>query len=206
MIRRGLRTALPLLLLSACMTGAPAAGASPSACGEPEDFQPLDPQALDVTALVGSYTLTVVTQWSRRTDSLVHGHMELALDSLPLPSAIAPPLAPNMQRVAEPAYGRPSLIGWTQADVRAVHVQTTADPASQVPRHPGIRLIGSALRFGACSEGAFCEDGLRTDLVITEVRAHGFAGRWRAQPDMFVPGGVQEAGWPFGYFCAERTR
>lgn len=164
--------------------------------------QAVKPAALDPARLAGRYDLTVIATKSGRRDSMVVGEMVLSLDSTPMPTA--PP--GSRYPLLGTFYPRPSLIGMTTAPVKRVGVSTSTEPGALRPGDPGIRLVESSLRFGACPEGSTCEPWQQTDLIITQVDAQGVRGRWRMgeREDQYLRSDQPEL--PSGYFCAVRTR
>ncbi|MEI2719728.1 MAG: hypothetical protein V9E87_06245 [Gemmatimonadales bacterium] len=158
--------------------------------------------AIDPARLAGHYDLTVIATKPGRRDSMVVGEMVLWLDSTPQPTA--PPNARPL--ILGEVYPRPGLAGMTTAEVRKVGVAASIDPTSQRPGQPGIRLLASSLRFGACPEGSFCEPWQQTDLVITQIDGQELRGRWRMGELELQYFRSDQADSPSGYFCAVRRR
>ncbi len=155
--------------------------------------------------LAGHYALAMVSTWvGRSEDTLATGTLDLWIDSTgPAPAADSA-LTPRTAMV--PPYPRPSLIGATDAPIWRLLALSRIRPDSRDPAAPGFRLIDTLLVVGACPDRVACEERHSTDLVITALDAGGFRGRWALRPSAYPPPGVDTAGYPHGYFCADRRR
>lgn len=153
--------------------------------------------------LAGRYELTMVSTWPAREDSIATGTMDLWLDTVPAtPPAVS---LPDTQRIPVPPYPRPTLIGATSAATWRLGALSRVRPDSREPNAPGLRLIDTSLVLGACPDQLFCEERHTTDLIITRVRRSTLRGYWALRPSAYPPAGVDSAGYPRGYFCANRT-
>lgn len=155
--------------------------------------------------LAGHYALSMVSTWvARSDDTLATGTLDLWIDSTepaPNPDSAALPRTAVM-----PAYPQPSLIGATDAPIWRLLALSRIRPDSRDPAAPGFRLIDTLLVIGACPDRVACEERHSTALVLTALDASGFRGRWALRPSAYPPPGVGTAGYPHGYFCAERRR
>lgn len=196
-----MRTIRAVLLLSLLGAGAHAQSPAPR-CQAAVSPAEVKPSTLDPTRLIGRYTLTVVSTWALRRDTIATGAMTLWLDSTPPP--VRPPSTRPLILGAE--YPRPSLVGTTAAPVKLLQIWTSIDPMSRKPGGPAIRLVDSTLWFGACPEGSECEPWFRTGFVITASDSLGFRGWWEPTRHSLVePIGAGWFGMPRGYFCAVRV-
>ena len=185
-------------------TGPGATAAQPDSC-PPTAPTPAVPSAeVRPGRLAGRYTLTLVSTWPLRQDTIASGVLELWIDTLPPPTEA--PLPPGVPQIPAPPYPRPSLIGATTAPTWRLKALSRVRPDSREAGAPGLRLIDTAFVLGACPDRAYCEDRPTTDLVITVLTRSGFRGYWALRPSAYPPAGVDSAGWPRGYFCAVRSR
>lgn len=147
----------------------------------------------------------MVSTWPARSeDTIAVGGLDLWIDSTP-PLPMADSAAQGAPGIVPP-YPRPSLIGATDAPIWRLGAYSRIRPDSRDPVGPGFRLVDTLLVIGACPDRVACEERHSTDLVITHVDAEGFGGRWALRPSAYPPPGVDSAGYPRGYFCAERRK
>lgn len=162
-------------------------------------------QPLAIERLAGHYKLMLVSTWpARNEDTIATGTLDLWIDSAP--PAPLPDSESQRAPSVVPPYPRPSLIGATEAPVWRLGALSRIRPDSRDPIAPGFRLIDTLLVIGACPDRVACEERHSTDLVITHLDAEEFRGRWSLRPSAYPPPGVDSAGYPKGYFCAERRR
>lgn len=155
--------------------------------------------------LAGHYALSLVSTWvARSKDTLATGTLDLWIDSIEPPPD--PDSAALPRTALVPPYPRPTLIGATDAPIWRLQALSRIRPDSRDPTAPGFRLIDTMLVIGACPDRVACEERHSTDLVITTLDATGFRGRWALRPSAYPPPGVETAGSPHGYFCANRVR
>jgi hypothetical protein len=179
------------------------ATATAQSCNAPVSRAPVEATTLDPERLVGTYTLTAVSTWLAKKDTIAAGDLVLWLDTTPLPPN-RPPETSGKAPISGPTYARPSLVGTTNAPLGLLSAWSSIPYDSRRPGAPGVRLIGASLALGACPESHFCDDGHRTNMVVTEVRQGQLRGYWQTEESVYGPPTVESAGWPKGYFCAIR--
>lgn len=180
------------ITLVACGSAPP----QPSACPATAQERAFD--SLNAASLAGEYELTLYEQSGARPGARTSGTLVLNV-------------ADSSHAVVPSPFGgrglpRP-LVGWTDADLRAVDGAANVAPASRDPEHPGVMYLRGALQLGY---EPWVADGISTSLAVERVGAGGFTGQWSADWGLLVvidsASGVVDRMRRGGVYCAVRRR